>query len=199
VLKRCVDIALAIFLLLLAVPLLAVAAIAIKLDSEGPVLFWQTRMGWRHQRFWLVKLRTMYTGCVGSVYTLGEDVRITHVGRWLRELKVDELPQLWNVLRGEMSLVGPRPVIPQLTVEFSAAYQKLLEVRPGLTDPATLKYYREEKVLAAAEDPLAYFKTVVTPDKLRISEAYLNRANVWSDFLVILRTALGLFPVHGGR
>jgi lipopolysaccharide/colanic/teichoic acid biosynthesis glycosyltransferase len=142
VLKRCVDIALAIFLLLLAVPLLAVAAIAIKLDSEGPVLFWQTRMGWRHQRFWLVKLRT---------------------------------------------------------VEFSVAYQKLLEVRPGLTDPASLKYRREERVLAAADDPLAYFKTVVTPDKLRISEAYLNRANVWSDFLVMLRTAWGLFPVHGGR
>jgi lipopolysaccharide/colanic/teichoic acid biosynthesis glycosyltransferase len=199
VLKRFVDIALAILLLPVTLPVLAVAALAIKMDSDGPVLFWQKRMGWKHQTFSLLKLRTMYTGCIGSVYTLGEDVRITPVGRWLRALKVDELPQLWNVLRGEMSLVGPRPVIPELALEFSGAYQRLLEVRPGLTDPASLKYFREERVLASADDPLDYFKNVVTPDKLRISQAYLDRANVWSDFMVILRTALGLFPVQGGR
>ncbi len=198
-LKRFVDLALATLTLLVMLPVLAVCAVAIKLDSEGPVLFRQTRMGWKHQPFSVVKLRTMYTGCIGSVYTLGEDVRITPVGRWLRWLKIDELPQLWNVLRGEMSLVGPRPVIPELAMEFFAAYQRLLEVRPGLTDPASLKYFREERVLASADDPLDYFKNVVTPDKLRISQAYLDRANVWSDFLVMVRTALGLFPAQGGR
>jgi lipopolysaccharide/colanic/teichoic acid biosynthesis glycosyltransferase len=194
VLKRSVDIALACLLLIVSLPILAMAAIAIKINSEGPVFFCQPRMGLHFKRFALFKLRTMRVLVDGSAYTLGEDPRITRVGQWLRRTKVDELPQLLNVLRGEMSLVGPRPVIPELALEFHQEYDRLLEVRPGLTDPATLKYCREVELLAMVPDPLVYFKTVVTPDKLRISAAYLDQASVWSDLGVIARTAAALVP-----
>jgi lipopolysaccharide/colanic/teichoic acid biosynthesis glycosyltransferase len=151
-------------------------------------------MGRQFRRFALFKLRTMRIGSHGSAYTLGEDPRITRVGDWLRRSKADELPQLWNVLRGDMSLVGPRPVIPELTVEFRREYDRLLEVRPGLTDPATLKYRREVELLAMVPDPLRYFKTVVTPDKLRISAAYLEHATIWTDLCLIAETASALIP-----
>ncbi len=114
--KRSVDIALAGLLLAVSLPLLAMAAIVIKLDSEGPAIYRQVRVGRRFRPFQLLKLRTMRASCGCPVYTLGADERITRSGRWLRWFKLDELPQLWNVLRGEMSLVGPRPVVPELTL-----------------------------------------------------------------------------------
>jgi lipopolysaccharide/colanic/teichoic acid biosynthesis glycosyltransferase len=192
VFKRSIDIVLAGLLLAVALPLLALAALLIKLDSDGPAIFCQTRMGRGFKRFQLIKLRTMVVGEGGPAYTLGADPRITRTGRWLRKLKLDELPQLWNVLQGDMSLVGPRPVIPELTEEFAGAYEQLLAVRPGLTDPATLKYCCEVEMLAMVPDPLRYFKSVVTPDKLRISQAYLRRATVWTDLGVLASTALAL-------
>ncbi len=195
VLKRGVDLALSGLMLLVSLPLMAVAAIAIKLDSGGPAFFCQARMGRGFKTFQIWKLRTMRGGSDGPVYALAGDPRVTRVGRWLRRFKVDELPQLWNVARGEMSLVGPRPVVPELALEFRPAYDRLLEVRPGLTDPATLQYCREAELLALADDPLHHFKTVVTPDKLRISAAYLERANVWSDLGLLARTVLALFQV----
>jgi len=193
-----VDIALASLLLVLFAPVLAVAAVLIKLDSVEPVLFIQTRMGRNFRRFQLFKLRTMTSASDGLPYTLGPDARITRVGRWLRWMKLDELPQLWNVLRGEMSLVGPRPVIPALAIEFREAYAVLLKVRPGLTDPATMRYCREVELLALVPDPLSYFKTVLTPKKLCISADYLQHATVWSDLGVLAATALALFPFRRG-
>jgi lipopolysaccharide/colanic/teichoic acid biosynthesis glycosyltransferase len=195
-LKRSVDIALAGLLFAVTLPILAIAAIVIKLDSEGPVFFVQARMGRGFKSFQLLKLRTMRPSGAGPAYTLGVDPRITRVGRWLRWLKFDELPQLLNVLRGDMSMVGPRPVIPELTVEFRREYERLLEVRPGLTDPATIKYCRETELLALVPEPLKYFKTVVTPDKLRISQEYLEKASVWSDFGVMVGTAVALCPAR---
>jgi len=194
VLKRSMDVTLGGFLFAVTLPLLAIAAILIMLDSEGPAIFRQVRMGRGFKRFELFKLRTMRFCCAGSVYTLGADPRITRMGRWLRRFKIDELPQLWNVLRGDMSLVGPRPVVPELTREFHPAYERLLAVRPGLTDPATVKYRHEDEILAMVPDPLRYFKTVVTPDKLCISESYLQHANVCSDLGVLMRTAFALLP-----
>jgi lipopolysaccharide/colanic/teichoic acid biosynthesis glycosyltransferase len=190
--KRSVDIALAGLLLAVSLPFLAIAAIIIKLDSAGPVIFRQVRTGRHFRSFELLKLRTMRDTCGGTPYTLGTDQRITRSGRWLRCFKLDELPQLWNVLRGDMSLVGPRPVVPELTAEFKWAYDLLLESRPGLTDPATIKYWREAKILALVPDPLDYFKTVVTPDKLRISQVYQLRANLWTDLGVMAGTAVAL-------
>jgi lipopolysaccharide/colanic/teichoic acid biosynthesis glycosyltransferase len=196
VLKRGVDITLAGVLLIVSLPVLAVAALAIKLDSDGPVFFSQARIGRKFRPFRLLKLRSMRTGGQGLAYTLGDDPRVTRAGRWLRRLKVDELPQLWNVLCGEMSLVGPRPVVPELALEYRPAYIRLLEVRPGLTDPATLKYCHEEEFLSLAPDPLRYYKTILVPDKLRISAAYLERANVWSDLGVLAATAFALIPAN---
>lgn len=195
--KRTLDLVIATLLLLAALPLLAVVCILIRFESRGPALFRQTRMGRNFVSFQILKLRTMRMGTQGPDYTLGPDPRITPLGRWLRHLKLDELPQLWNVVCGDMSLVGPRPVLPQLAVEFRSAYNRLLEVRPGLTDPATLKYCHEAEILAASKDPLHTFKSVVTPDKLRISQAYIARATVWTDLGVLLQTMLALIPRRG--
>jgi len=192
VLKRGIDILLAGAMLIVLFPLLAFCAVLIWLDSTGPILFRQERIGRDFNRFQLLKLRTMRAGEPGPAITLGIDRRITFVGGWLRRWKLDELPQLWNVLRGEMSLVGPRPVIPVLAEEFAPDYRHLLRVRPGLTDPATVQYCREAEMLALVAEPLLYFKTVVTPEKLRLSRDYLARATVITDFAVMARTALAL-------
>src|SRR5579864_945752 len=121
-------------MLVVCLPLLAVCGLLIRLDSRGPVLFWQIRTGRDFRTFRLLKLRTMRVGEEGPAISVGIDPRVTRFGGWLRRWKVDELPQLWNVLRGDMSLVGPRPVIPEFTSEFAAEYADLLQVRPGLTD-----------------------------------------------------------------
>lgn len=190
--KRAFDVFAAASLLIFTLPLLAVAAVLIKLGSDGPVIFRQDRMGRGFVRFRLFKLRTMNLRGVGTAYTLGADPRITRVGRWLRRYKIDELPQLWNVLRGEMSMVGPRPVIPELTEEFQWGYSRLLAVRPGLTDPASLKYCNETEILESIADANRYFKKVITPDKIRISLEYLQRRNAWTDIVVLARTARAL-------
>ncbi len=187
--KRLVDIVLSASLLLFFSPVLAFAALMIRLTSPGPAIFRQTRVGRDFRPFKIFKLRTMAQGQAGLAYTLGCDPRITPVGRFLREAKIDELPQLWNVLRGEMSLVGPRPVVPAISEEFRGHYEQLLRVRPGLTDPASIKYRRETRLLASVPDDQHYFKRVVTPDKLRISARYLKRANFWTDGATIAMTA----------
>ena len=197
--KRSMDILLAGSLSLLALPVIVIAAVLIRLDSAGPVLFRQRRMGRHFTPFYLLKLRTMRANPGGPAITLGDDPRITRVGRWLRRSKIDELPQLWNVLSGEMSMVGPRPVIPELAAEFRYHYRRLLAVRPGLTDPATLKYCREVELLSQVPDPLRHFMTVVTPDKLRISAAYLHRACLWTDLCVLVQTLLALIAPRWGR
>ncbi len=191
-LKRVIDILAASVVLAVSLPMLAIAGILIRISSPGPAIFRQARMGRRFRRFRLYKLRTMNLDVGGPAYTLGADPRITPIGRWLRRFKIDELPQLWNVLRGEMSIVGPRPVIPELAMEFAEAYGKLLAVRPGLTDPASLKYCHETEMLSRMADPFTCFKTVVTPDKIRISQDYLERATLWSDAVVVIRTILAL-------
>lgn len=188
--KRCTDIVFSAALLIVASPILLLSALIIRATSPGPVLFRQLRMGRGFQPFQIFKLRTMAHAEAGLAYTLGPDPRITPVGKFLRRTKVDELPQLWNVLRGEMSLVGSRPVIPELAFEFRTHYTLLLRARPGLTDPASLKYSQEARLLATAPDPMRFFKTVVTPDKIRISTEYMERANVWTDAVTLLMTAL---------
>jgi lipopolysaccharide/colanic/teichoic acid biosynthesis glycosyltransferase len=194
VLKRTVDIALAGCLLALSLPFLVLAAIVIRMDSRGPVLFFQTRVGRGFSRFRIWKLRTMRVGGAGPSFTLGDDSRVTRAGRWLRRFKVDELPQLWNVLRGDMSLVGPRPVVPDLIEGFEEAYTRLLAVRPGLTDPATIKYCREEECLSRVVDQTLYYKTMMIPDKVRLSIAYLEHASLSSDLVLIAETVLVLIP-----
>jgi lipopolysaccharide/colanic/teichoic acid biosynthesis glycosyltransferase len=190
--KRFLDVLLSFCLILLALPVFVFCAIVIKLESNGPVLFRQPRMGRNFHPFAILKFRTMQHRSKGSPVTLGQDARITRCGRWMRRHKLDELPQLWNVLRGDMSLVGPRPVVPSIVREFRSQYERLLCVRPGLTDPAALKYYNECELLAATPNPLRHFKQVVTPDKLRLSAEYLERATVWSDLAVLAQTAFAV-------
>lgn len=193
-LKRTLDITLAGLLLALTLPLMLIAAVFIQLETGGSAVFGQRRMGRGFSTFKLWKLRTMRFGGVGPPFTLGADPRITRVGRWLRRYKIDELPQLWNVMRGDMSLVGSRPVVPELAEEFAIDYARLLAARPGLTDPATVKYCRETEIMALVPDPLDYFKKVIMPDKLQISLVYLEGATVRSDIEVLMRTAIALKP-----
>lgn len=195
-LKRLVDVFVAASLLLLFSPLLVLLCVLIRRESRGPAIFRQTRMGRNFKPFEILKLRTMRE-VPGAMITLGHDQRITRLGRWLRRTRIDEIPQFWNVLRGEMSLVGPRPVVPALTFQFREQYQRLLQVRPGLTDPATIKYCRENELLAVSENPLAFFWSVITPEKLRISMAYQESATLLRDLLVLLQTALVLLPGTG--
>jgi lipopolysaccharide/colanic/teichoic acid biosynthesis glycosyltransferase len=190
VVKRFVDIVVSAVLLLMVLPVLMLAALLILLTSPGPVLFRQVRMGRGFVPFEILKLRTMAHAEAGLAYTLGPDPRITPIGKLLRRTKLDELPQLWNVLCGEMSLVGPRPVLSELTYEFREFYAFLLKVRPGLTDPASLKYSQEAQLLALTPDPMYFFKTVVTPDKIRLSFEYMSRANLWTDGVTLAMTAV---------
>ena len=189
-LKRSFDILLSSGLLVLAAPALLTAALAIRLTSPGPIFFRQLRAGRSFRSFSILKLRTMRIDLPGHPYTLGPDPRITPVGAFLRRTKIDELPQLWNVLCGDMSLVGPRPVRPELAREFRPHYARLLRVRPGLTDPASVKYFRETDILAQHPDPLTHFKSVVTPDKIRISLDYLDRSTPLRDLKLVGHTAI---------
>jgi lipopolysaccharide/colanic/teichoic acid biosynthesis glycosyltransferase len=189
VLKRVIDILFAGAMLVLISPLLLICILLVRLDSEGPALFRQARMGRNFRTFQILKLRTMRNGERGDPITLGFDSRITRVGAWLRRWKLDEFPQLWNVLRGDMSLVGPRPVIPKLAQEFASDYEHLLRVRPGLTDPASIRYCRETEMLSLVPDPLEHFRAVVVPEKMRISRTYVEKATVLRDLGVIVKTA----------
>jgi lipopolysaccharide/colanic/teichoic acid biosynthesis glycosyltransferase len=193
VFKRTFDFVFAASLLVLSAPVLLVCAVLIKLESVGPVLFRQKRVGRNFRQFELYKLRTMTAGSKGLPYTVGGDPRVTRVGTWLRRTKLDEFPQLYNVLRGDMSIVGPRPVVPEIASDFREQYVRLVVVRPGLTDPASLKYCRESELLARVPDPIAYFESVVAPEKIRISQMYIEKCTAWSDLQLIYRTAFAVW------
>jgi lipopolysaccharide/colanic/teichoic acid biosynthesis glycosyltransferase len=188
-LPRPVEVALALAGLVSAAPLLAASALAVALSSRGPVLFRHERVGWRGRRFRLLKFRTMRHGATGLEISAADDVRITPVGRLLRRLKLDELPQLWNVVRGDMSLVGPRPEVPRYVDANDPLWAEVLSVRPGLTDPATLRYRHEERLLASVSgDRDRHYREVVLPAKLRESLAYLRRRGWRTDLYVLFGT-----------
>ncbi|MCA1585244.1 MAG: sugar transferase [Acidobacteria bacterium] len=192
--KRVFDIVAASAGLLLLSPLLLVAAALVKLDSPGPVLFSQERVGRRFRLFRIYKLRTMVRGAdvTGHAITCGEDPRITRVGRLLRRLKIDELPQLVNVVKGEMSLVGPRPELPHYVELFRADYQDILEVRPGITDVASINYRNESELLGRLANPEEEYLTRILPDKIRLEKLYLRKAGVGYDLKLIVSTLLTL-------
>ena len=194
--KRGFDVAVSsLGLLVLAPAMLAIAA-WIRLDSAGPVLFRQDRVG-RHGRvFRIHKFRTMRADAAGPLLTVGDDRRVTRAGVWLRRTKLDELPQLWNVLRGDMSLVGPRPEVPHYVALYTAAQRAVLLVRPGLTDPASLAWADEAATLATFSDPHRAYADVVMPQKLELSLTYLERRTVWSDLAVVMRTVAHVARSH---
>lgn len=198
--KRVFDVLVAGLGLLLLSPLFLLVALAVRLDSPGPVFFSQERVGRHGRLFRIHKFRTMRHdegGAGGAQITVGDDPRITRVGRWLRRAKLDELPQLIDVLAGSMSLVGPRPEVPRYVALYPAATrEKVLSVRPGITDPASIEYRDESEQLARAADPEHEYLHVVMPRKLRLAEAYVERASLGTDLRLILRT---LATVWGRR
>ncbi len=184
--------------LLLLAPLLLLMALAIKLDSPGPVFFRQTRVGRHGVEFRIHKFRTMaHGGCSAEVdalapepqLTVGSDPRITRVGALLRRTKLDELAQLIDVLRGRMSLVGPRPEVPRYVATYPQGLRdKVLSVRPGITDPASLAFRDEATLLACAADPEREYVEVVLPAKLRLSARYVDEATLVGDLRLIVST-----------
>ncbi|MEX0642667.1 MAG: sugar transferase [Pirellulales bacterium] len=191
--KRALDIACAMVGLAVLAPLMAAIAIAIKMGDAGPVFFSQGRVGRFGRPFRMHKFRTMVVNAeqIGHPLTVRDDPRITDAGCWLRRTKLDELPQLWNVLKGEMSLVGPRPEMPAYLDQMRRQAPLVLSVRPGITGPASIKYRREEQLLAAQMDPYAFYDRALLPDKLRINEEYVKSHSILVDVNYLWTT---LFP-----
>ncbi len=189
-LKRLFDILFAAFGLLILSPLLLLLAIAVKLSSRGSVLFRQQRVGKDGRPFYIVKFRSMVANAekMGISVTKDGDPRITRVGRFLRKTKSDELPQLWNVLRGDMSFVGPRPEVPRYVAHYTAEQRRVLALKPGITDLATLEFRNEEELLRAASDTEKFYLEYCVPRKIELNLAYADRANLWEDTKIILRT-----------
>jgi lipopolysaccharide/colanic/teichoic acid biosynthesis glycosyltransferase len=190
---RPVEILMALAGLLVLSPLLLVAAVAVLLGSRGPVLFRQERMGRWGRPFELIKFRTMRPENTGPGVTAGDDPRITKVGRVLRKLKLDELPELVNVLRGELSFVGPRPEVPEYVQLSNPLWRRVLEARPGLTDPVTLCLRNEEELLAEVQtDAEAFYLEVLQPYKLAGYLEYLRVRSLWGDLWVLGMTFLAV-------
>jgi lipopolysaccharide/colanic/teichoic acid biosynthesis glycosyltransferase len=190
-LPRFVEIVVAIAGLIICSPFLALAAVAVSLTSRGPILFRQQRVGQGGRTFILYKLRTMRVKHEGPQVTLRDDTRVTSVGRFLRKTKLDELPQLFNVLKGEISLVGPRPEVP-LNVDLeNPIWNRVLEVKPGITDPMTLRLRNEEELLAQVignrED---FYLTNLQPFKLEAYLTYLQDRSWWSDVKVLWKSSV---------
>ena len=190
--KRAFDVLVSLVLLaLLALPMALIAA-WIRLDSPGPVFFRQARVGRHGVPFAIHKFRTMRhvaEGAAGLPLTVGDDARITRAGRWLRRTRLDELPQLLDVLSGHMSLVGPRPEVPRYVALYPPGLrERALAVRPGITDPASLEHLDEAALLAAAADPEREYVEHILPRKLALAAAYAEQATLASDLRVLART-----------
>jgi lipopolysaccharide/colanic/teichoic acid biosynthesis glycosyltransferase len=194
-LRRILDVVASSTALMCLSPLLAAIAILVKLDSRGPVIFRQVRVGMGFRIFEIYKFRTMVADAParGPAITIGADSRITRVGRVLRNWKLDELPQLINVLIGDMSLVGPRPEVPKYVELFREAYQHILSVRPGLTDPASIKYIAESEILARASDPEREYITAILPRKIHLAREYLRERSLTGDIRLLFKTVRRLF------
>lgn len=178
-------------------PLLLAAMIWIRLDSPGPVFFLQDRIGRDGRRFRIFKFRTMVTDAekAGTQITIGDDPRITRSGRWLRRLRIDELPQLLNVIRGEMSIVGPRPEVPRYVELYTPDQRRILAFRPGLTSPATIEFSDESSLLSRQTDPERYYREHLIPAKIATDLDYSLKAGLVSDIFILLTTVRKLLQV----
>ena len=187
--KRGFDLAVAVLGALITSPVVAVAAIAVKLDSPGPALYSGPRVGRGGTEFRMHKLRTMRQGAdaAGPAVTAGDDPRVTRVGRFLRRTKIDEIPQLWNVVLGDMSMVGPRPEHPRYVARYTPEERRLLEERPGITGPATIAFMDEETMLSGGDGERRYLEDVM-PRKLEVELDYIDRATFTSDLAILLKT-----------
>lgn len=192
--KRAIDVLASGLVLLLSAPLWALLSVLVVCDSGFPVFFRQERVGRNFQIFRILKFRSMRASQGGPNVTVRGDSRVTTIGNLLRRTKLDELPQFWNVLRGDMSLVGPRPEVVQYVSLHSGRYSRILTVRPGITDPASLRFKNEEAILASSEDPLRYYAEVILPAKLDMAEEYIRTRSLRKDLSVLFKTALLAIP-----
>jgi len=198
--KRIFDLFFTVPGLIVLLPFFALIALWIKLDSKGPVFYRQERVGRYGETFKIYKFRTMVENAdkIGGAITIGNDPRITKVGRFLRKYKIDELPQLINVLKGEMSLVGPRPEVIKYVNLYTSEQKEVLNLMPGITDPASIKYRNENILLAASRDtyeasydPEQVYIQEIMPDKIRINLEYASRATILTDFQIVVKTIFG--------
>lgn len=193
--KRLVDVGVSLIALVIVSPLLFLCAVLIKRSSPGPAFYRQERVGRGGRVFQILKLRTMFVDEDGRGARLAsyETGRITPLGAWLRRLKIDELPQMWNVLRGEMSLVGPRPELAAYVASYTPEQRRVLTVRPGLTDPASLSYRNEEDLLRASADPEQLYWNEILPRKLALNLAYIDRISFSCDLRLVFQTLRSVF------
>lgn len=188
--KRLFDIVASGFGLVVLSPLFLVLAIWIKCDSKGPVFYRQVRVGYKNKDFRIFKFRSMRVGAdKGSLVTIGgHDSRVTRSGYFIRKFKFDELPQLINVFLGDMSLVGPRPEVRHYVDYWTPEQMHVLDVRPGITDPASIKFRNENELMEKAEDPEKYYIEVIMQEKIKLYLEYVEKHSFWYDFGLILKT-----------
>jgi lipopolysaccharide/colanic/teichoic acid biosynthesis glycosyltransferase len=192
--KRLLDLVVAGLGVIVLSPLLMFVALLVKCTSAGPILFRHERIGKGFRPFKVLKFRTMVRDAAakGGPITFGDDPRITRVGRTLRKTKIDELPQLFNVLKGDMSLVGPRPEVGRYVAMFRTDYEEILRVRPGITDLASIEYRDEAKALGKASDPEVEYTERVLPEKIRLAKEYLRRQSLLLDLGIVIGTLFHL-------
>ncbi|MGN0233294.1 MAG: sugar transferase [Bacteroidaceae bacterium] len=179
--------------------LMLIVSICIKVKMPGPVLFRHQRVGRGGRLFTLVKFRTMLVNHDGNSVSVAGESRITPLGAFLRRWKLDELPELWNVLVGEMSFVGPRPDVPGYADTLTGEARDILQLRPGITGPASMKYRNEEEILSAVDNPQKYNDEVIFPDKVRINLLYLHDHSFLLDLKMIVATVLGRRILYHGE
>lgn len=194
VVKRIIDFFFSVIAILLFSPFLFLIAVWIKLDSPGPILFRQERVGKLGKPFLINKFRTMIVDAerLGKQLTVGRDPRITRCGTFLRKYKLDELPQLFNIIQGEMSIVGPRPEVPRYVGLYNDQQKQVLSVRPGLTDEASIKYRNENQLLEDAENAEQAYIEKIMPDKLEINQRYIQTLSFKKDFQIVVRTIIAI-------
>ena len=193
--KRLFDIGISLIALIMLLPLFILIAIAIKINSRGSSFYKQTRVGKDGNEFELFKFRTMYINSDrAGLLTIGsKDYRITSVGYWLRKYKLDELPQLLNVLKGEMSFVGPRPEVRKYVNLYTPAQLRVLSVKPGVTDWASIKYFDENDILAGSDDPEDMYIKVIVPSKISKNLEYIDNQDLFMDLKIKLSTIKRIF------
>lgn len=188
--KRFFDVLLGTFMLLVLMPLNILIFLTIKIECQGPVFFVQSRIGRNAKPFQIIKFRTMRVNHGGNTISVKGESRITPLGAVLRRFKLDELPELCNILKGDMSFVGPRPDVPGYADKLTGDDRLLLIIRPGLTGATSLKYYNEEELLAGQPDPVKYNDEVLYPDKVQIDNNYVKNWSFWLDIKIILFTLM---------
>jgi len=191
---HCFDLLAAMVGIVVLLPVWIAVSVAVRLSSPGPTLFRQIRVGRGGQDFVMLKFRTMTvrSGSETAAFDAGDGSRVTRIGRFLRATKLDELPQLWNVIRGDMALVGPRPEVRKWVEVDPDRWAIVHEVRPGITDPAAILYRNEEQILASVTDPERFYKEQILPRKLDHYEKYVGTRTFWGDLKILGRTAIAI-------